>query len=133
MLYRELVVIFVGGGFGASVRYLLTRWLFTLSIIENYAWAPIMLINVLGSFIMGALYVVMVKHLALNAYWRGLLMVGVLGGFTTFSSFSLDTLVSIESGNIIGACLGVILSVAGSLFMCALGISAAKVMINIMG
>ena len=82
---------------------------------------------------MGVLYIILVKHWAVGAYWRGLLMVGLLGGFTTFSSFSLDTLVSIESGNVLAAGLGVLFSVAGSLLMCALGISVARMILNIMG
>jgi len=49
-------------------------------------------INVLGSFLMGLLAIVLVEHLDLDAVWRTTILVGFLGGFTTFSSFSLETL-----------------------------------------
>ncbi len=127
---REFILVFLGGGAGSAMRFLLTRLLFVFRFMQLHAWVPIMLINVLGSFIMGALYILLVKHLAVNMYWRGLILVGLLGGFTTFSSFSINTLVSIENGNYIGACFGVFYSVAGSLFFCFLGISLARAVLN---
>jgi len=132
-MMREFLAVFIGGGCGASLRYACVRWLFAFEAHRHHAWSPIMLINVLGSFIMGVLYIVLVKHFAVNAYWRGLLMVGLLGGFTTFSSFSLDAMVAIENGNVSGALFTVLLSVVGSLSMCFLGIYLAKIFLNYVG
>ena len=125
--------VFLGGGFGACLRYLCVQFLFRFDFFRHYTWCPIMLINVLGSFIMGVSYIVMVKYITVNAYWRGLIMIGLLGGFTTFSSFSLDAVVAAEYGNYFGLALNVCLSVAGSLLMCMLGIYCAKVVLNYAG
>ncbi len=130
---REYMMIFIGGGLGAILRYFSSRCLFISRLAQHHAWLPIMVINVLGSFLMGVLYVILVKHFAVSAYWRGLLMVGLLGGFTTFSSFSLDTLVTIENGQYIGAICNIIFSVGGSICLCALGIMLAKPILNLIG
>ena len=130
---REYMMIFIGGGLGATLRYFSSRCLFISKFAQHHTWLPIMLINVLGSFLIGVLYVVLVKHFAVSVYWRGLLMVGLLGGFTTFSSFSLDTLLAIENGHFIGAVFNIIFSVGGSICLCALGIILTKQVLNLIG
>ncbi|MGR3661264.1 MAG: fluoride efflux transporter FluC [Paracoccaceae bacterium] len=83
-----LLQVALGGAFGATLRYL---------VVTSVAF-PIgtLVVNVLGSFIMGLALVLMVEK-GLDK-WVPLVMVGMLGGFTTFSAFSLDALRLFEAG-----------------------------------
>ena len=126
----NLLAVILGGGVGAALRYSLSRWLLSFQFFTNHSWSVIMLINVVGSFIMGALFVVISKHLLLSAFYRHLLLIGLLGGFTTFSSFSIDTVSAIEIGNMLAAVLNVICTVFGSLAMCLLGVFIAQSICN---
>lgn len=111
------LAVFTGGGLGALLRYV------AVHVTGLTAVWTIMLVNVAGSFLMG---------LALAAIQRGwapldnsqvqlFLLTGLLGGFTTFSAFSGDTLKMIEAGHIGQACLYVGGSVALSLLAVAAG------------
>jgi len=83
-----LLYVAIGGAFGASLRYLTT-----LAVPFPFGTLTV---NVLGSFVMG-LCLVGLMDKGLDR-WQPLIMTGVLGGFTTFSAFSLDTLRLWESG-----------------------------------
>ncbi len=79
--WKYPLLVFVGGGAGSVLRYAVSRWL------GGSVWATFG-INVVGSFVLGML-VVACHH---RPGWRALLGVGVCGGFTTFSTFSVETL-----------------------------------------
>ena len=130
-MLKSLMSIFIGGGLGASSRWALSKLIFYWSFAERHPWVPIMTINVLGSLILGFCYVLLVKHFAVNILWRNAILIGFLGGFTTFSSFSLNVMVSLEFGNIIGAIANIVLSVMFSLLACAAGISLAKAVVSL--
>lgn len=109
--------VFLGGGIGAGARYGLTLLLPT----ANYPW-PTLTANLLGCCAIGWL----VGHYA-QADWfvnqgRALLVTGLLGGFTTFSAFSLETMQLAQAGQI-GTALGyVLISVGICLFGAWLGL-----------
>lgn len=111
----QLLAIFIGGGIGAAARFLLAR------SIQAYANMPfpvgILVVNVLGSLLIGLLWVIMLERFSPDGVWRAAILIGVLGGFTTFSSFSLDTVNLIINGELVSATLYILASV----LLCLLG------------
>ncbi len=91
-----LLQVALGGALGASLRYL--TGVATLRLMgSGFPWGTLT-VNVLGSFAMGVL-VVTLAHLGGNRF-APLLMTGLLGGFTTFSAFSLDAVTLYERGEV---------------------------------
>lgn len=92
----QLIAIGFGGAAGSLFRYGLSTWV--------HAWAGrgfpygTLVVNVLGCLAMGVLFVVLTERLAESAVLRAGLLIGVLGGFTTFSSFSIETFHLMDDG-----------------------------------
>ena len=84
---RTLFLVALGSALGGAARFLLAGWV-GARLGESFPWGTV-LVNVLGSALIGALAA---QEEMLSPEARQFLMVGVLGGFTTFSSFSLQTL-----------------------------------------
>jgi len=114
-----LVFIALGGATGAVSRYLLAQWVH--SLWEGKLPLGTLLVNVLGSAAIGVVYVLLVEKEGLHPDWRGVLMVGFLGAFTTFSTFSLETVALIEAGDWAYAALYMIISA----MLCVIGAGAA--------
>lgn len=91
-----ILAVAFGGAIGASARYVLVgaigRWLG-----NGFPWGTLV-VNVVGCLVMGALTELMAVKWNVGAELRAMLTVGVVGGFTTFSSFALDTAVLNERG-----------------------------------
>ena len=79
-------------------------------------------VNVIGSLLMGLLYVLMLERLSLGAEWRAFALVGVLGGFTTFSTFSIETLNLLEQADYLKAFLNVLISVIACIGAAMIGV-----------
>lgn len=87
--WQALLAVFAGGGIGSMVRYLLT-FVVTQRLGPGFPWATL-IINVTGSFIIGVVAeVTQTRAFAGGPLLRVFLMAGVLGGYTTFSTFSFD-------------------------------------------
>ena len=84
------------------------------------------MVNVLGSLLMGFLYIMLIDKMSLGAVWRAALLVGLLGAFTTFSTFSIETLNLMEQGELVKALLNVVLSVVLCLFAAWIGVLAGR-------
>jgi len=98
---NQLLLIAVGGALGAVMRFMLVANVQPL-ISQQIMGVPVstFVVNVLGSFMIGVAYVLLTEKLALTPAWRALLTVGFLSAFTTFSTFSLDTVQLLEAGQI---------------------------------
>ena len=101
----------LGGALGATLRY--ATVISAARMLGASFPVGTIFINILGSFIMGFLVVALEQRNLLNLY--PFLMVGLLGGFTTFSAFSLDTYMLYGQGNIVGLMLYVTISVLFSI------------------
>ncbi len=118
-----LLYVMVGGAVGSGARYLTGRAM-TALLGAGYPFGTLA-VNFVGGLLMGVLVGVLARNSAPEG-WRLLIGVGVLGGFTTFSSFSLDVVTMIERGAP-GLALGYILvSVIGSIAALFAGLSAVR-------
>ena len=114
----------IGGAAGSVLRYGTTiavqRW-----TQSSWPWATFA-VNILGSFLIGWLAYMVVGRGAISVQTRLIVMVGLLGGFTTFSTFSLDTLRLIQEGGWKAAVANAVLSVAGGLIAAWAGFNIAS-------
>ncbi|MDP1930669.1 MAG: fluoride efflux transporter CrcB [Gammaproteobacteria bacterium] len=110
MIYTLAVA--AGGALGAVSRY----WLVSAMGASRFPWGTLT-VNVAGSVLIGVLYVLITEKAVLSEQWRALLVVGYLGAFTTFSTFSLDALMLLQDGRLLHAGLYVL----GSVVICLLG------------
>jgi len=109
---KYLLFIALGGASGSVGRYLLAGWAHRLW--EGPLPVGTLLVNVLGSFSIGVLYVLLVERQLIHQDWRAVLIVGFLGAFTTFSTFSLETITLLEAGHTVHA----IAYMLGSALLC---------------
>lgn len=115
-----IFIIAVGGAIGAVCRYLLSSQIAQVAGTQ-FPWG-ILIVNVVGGFLMGAIAGIGAQSMGISQETRTFLTTGVLGGFTTFSAFSLDTALLIERGDIIHAAAYVLSSVIGSVMALFLGL-----------
>jgi CrcB protein len=122
---NTFVAVAVGGALGAVSRY--SFGLVALELIGNrFPWATLG-VNVVGSFLIGLAAVLIGDRIVDGELWRPLVIVGFLGAFTTFSAFSLDTLLLLQQGNYNTALAYMLGSVALCLGGTVSGMQLAKI------
>ncbi len=107
---NKYLIVVLGGGLGSLVRYLLGT-----AIMSRFGGKfPLgtLIINVTGSFAIGVLMTLLTERGQPHPYWRLALVIGFLGGYTTFSSFEWETLTAVRDGGFLPALLNVVGSVA---------------------
>ena len=119
-----LFYVMFGGAVGAGLRHLAGIW--TMRILGSGFPSGTMIVNIVGSFAMGLLVVWLSKRSEASMAMRLGLATGLLGGFTTFSSFSLDALALWERGNVGLAFIYVFGSVALALIGIAAGLAIGR-------
>lgn len=120
----NIFLVMTGGAIGAALRYLLGQASLRL-VGPGWPWGTFGA-NILGGFAMGLLAAWLAARAAGSEPIRLFVAVGVLGGFTTFSSFSLETMLMIERGQWASAMLYVVISVVASISALALGLSMMR-------
>jgi CrcB protein len=112
---KSYLLVFVGGGIGASLRHAVNM-VSARGLGTAFPWGTF-IINISGSLVMGLIAGYLAFKGGASQPWRLFLMTGILGGYTTFSAFSLDTALLYERGEIGLALLyvlgSVVLSIAG--------------------
>ena len=99
MMLKNILLVGFGGGVGSIARYLCQKYL--------YAWHPhpfpigTFVVNILGCFLIGLFYGLAEKGNILSPEWRLLLMTGLCGGYTTFSSFALENITLMKNGDLL--------------------------------
>lgn len=116
---KTLIYIAIGGAFGSVVRYLLSKTI-QQHWVGVFPWGT-MVVNLLGSLLIGILYGLFEKHNILSADMRLLLTAGVCGGFTTFSTFMNESLSLMRGGEMLLCALYIGGSVALGLVAVYLG------------
>jgi CrcB protein len=125
MSVSSFAAVAIGGALGSVGRYWLAHQVNLLMGFSSIAWGTFS-VNLIGSFVIGFILIALQEWLHAAAEWRLLLVVGFLGGFTTFSSFSWDTYTMLITGKIGLALLNVLANVVFSLAGTALGVVFAR-------
>ena len=119
-----LLLVAIGGGTGAMLRYLVGRW--ALAAFGPGFPVGTLAVNLLGGLVMGLVVGMLARVNEGGEHLRLLIGVGVLGGFTTFSAYSLETKRMIERNDWVGASTYSIGSVIAGLAAVAIGLAMAK-------
>jgi fluoride exporter len=121
------VIVFLGGGLGAALRHgvniAAARFLGTVFPYGT------LFINVVGSLAMGLIAEFFALKSGLPQHWRLFLTTGVLGGFTTFSAFSLEAALLYERGQLVGAAIYVVASVVLAIGALLTGMAIVRVLV----
>lgn len=120
------LAVFIGGGIGAVLRYWLSGVIYRYAG-SGFPWGTLA-VNVLGSFAIGLLVTVLAERFAVSAALRVFLTIGVLGGFTTFSTFSYEAMALFNEGSFGWMSLYVLSTMIGCLAAAWLGLAAAKLL-----
>ena len=120
----QILAIAGGGAVGAVARFLVSTGVYRL-LGRDFPWGTLA-VNVIGSFSMGLLFVLLLERSLIGPEARAAILVGFLGSFTTFSTFSLETLTLVEQGETLRALLNVAASVLLCVAACWAGIIAAR-------
>jgi CrcB protein len=115
----EFLSICLGGAIGTGARYLLSVWVMK-SWVTVFPYATLT-VNLIGSFCLALLIAAFAGTQSVPPAVRLMLTVGLLGGFTTFSSFSCETMLCFQQGHVWTAALNVAASIGGCLVACVLG------------
>lgn len=123
---NQFLMIAAGGALGAVSRYGMSSGVYSL-LGRSFPYGTLV-VNVIGSLLMGFLYVLLVERMNVSAEFRALLLIGFLGSFTTFSTFSMETLSLIQQAEMLKAALNMFISLFVCLLATWLGLIVARIL-----
>ncbi len=122
---NQLIAVALGGACGAVLRFLMSSGLYQW-LGRGFPYGTLA-VNVVGSFLIGLLTEALIlQRITLTFDYRAAILVGFIGAFTTFSTFSLETLYLIEQGSLTKAALNIVASVLGCLFAVWIGLLCGR-------
>lgn len=121
-----LLSIFAGGALGALARYGLSGWVYARYGSE-FPWGTLA-VNLLGSLLLGVLLSFLDMEVPVT-WVRGFLTVGVLGAFTTFSTFAYEAVMLVQDGEQVRALVYALVSVALGLVCIAVGLALGQLLV----
>jgi CrcB protein len=117
---QTLFFIAAGGAIGALLRYAVSNGVHIL-VGRGFPYGTLT-VNVLGSLLMGLSYILLIERLSNNLGLRAMLIIGFLGAFTTFSTFSIETFNLLENGEAFKALINILISVTLCLLAAWVGV-----------
>ena len=120
----SIISIAIGGAAGSLCRYGMSNGIYLL-LGRSFPYGTLA-VNILGSFVMGSVYILMIERASISEELRAGITIGLLGAFTTFSTFSIETINLIESGEILKAGLNILFSVTLCVVGCWLGMNLSR-------
>ena len=123
----SLISVALGGSLGALTRFYTSK-LFISFFDSKFPWATLF-VNLIGSFIMGFVYTNFEKNIV-SDHLRLLVTIGFIGAFTTFSTFSIETINLLKNENLRLAILNIILNNIGGLIFVISGIFLSQFLLN---
>ena len=125
---NSIFLIGIGATIGASIRYLLS--IYFLEFLEKGLPYGTLFSNVIGSFIAGAVILLVAEKTNIGESYRLFLVVGLAGSLTTMSTLSLETFDMINLGNYLQAGLNVLVNILASLTAVAIGFYITRLIIS---
>ena len=122
-IIRNTVFIGCGSFIGGAARYLISVAMKTMS--KGFPWGTLA-VNLVGCLVIGLLWGFFSKSASENSSWALFMTVGICGGFTTFSTFSKEALIMLQSGNIVGLLSYIGVSVIAGVALVAAGYYLAR-------
>ncbi len=122
-MLTNYLAIAVGGALGACLRFACNEWM--VHLFGRAFPFGTLLVNILGSFAIGLLYGLLVTEQISPNPWRIFIGIGILGAFTTFSTFSMDTVLLMQQGNLFKAVANIVLNLVLCLTLTWLGLKLA--------
>jgi len=120
----KVFLVSVGGAIGSVARYLVSTW--AVAAFGTGFPGGTLLVNVMGSFLIGAIFETSLRSAAISGDLRLFLTTGVMGGFTTYSSFNYETIRLLEDGSLGLALINLSATVFGCMAAGMLGLASAR-------
>lgn len=121
---HQIIAIAAGGAVSAVLRFVVSNGIYRV-LGRDFPYGTLA-VNVLGSLLMGFLFIIFIERELGMTEWRSAILIGLLGAFTTFSTFSMETIALLEAGDVTRAMLNIFLSVLLCLTATWIGLSLGR-------